>query len=137
MSQAPDQTQMDDANRAMCYALRNPPGGSKPLKLSSIRKLVRKRNGKKPTLAAISLAARTFKDTSFDQFEIAFDLLLSCMSSGASEFLLFCVLVFSVFLPFLNSGIRQFLNLQILVFMHSRFYEILLCRVLEILNSSY
>ena len=55
---------MDAANKAMCYALRNPPDGGKPLKLKSIRKLVRKRNGKKPTVAAISMAALTFKDTS-------------------------------------------------------------------------
>ena len=58
-----DQTQMDDQNRAMCYVLRNPPGGAKPIPLKDIRKVVRKRRGnKKPTLQAISLAARTYKD---------------------------------------------------------------------------
>ena len=31
---------MDDANRAMCYALRNPGKGQKPLKLEDIQKLV-------------------------------------------------------------------------------------------------
>jgi len=78
MSQRPDQTQMDAANKAMCYALRNPPDGGKPMKLKSIRKLVRKRNGKRPTLAAISLAACTFQDISFDKFQIALTLLSCC-----------------------------------------------------------
>ena len=58
-----DKTQMDDKNRAMCFALRNQPGGRKPVPLLDIQKLVRKRDGKKkPSLQAISLAARTFKD---------------------------------------------------------------------------
>ena len=57
-----DQTQMDDFNEGLCWAYRHPPGGAKPLKLGSIRKLVRKTNGKRPTVQAISLAARTFKD---------------------------------------------------------------------------
>lgn len=36
--------QMDDANRAMCYALRNPGKDGKPMKLRSIQKLVTHRN---------------------------------------------------------------------------------------------
>jgi hypothetical protein len=52
---------MDEANQAMCFALRNPGSGEKPSKLSAIRKLVRKTDGKKPSLQAISLAAVNFK----------------------------------------------------------------------------
>ena len=54
--------QMDDANRGICYALRFPPDGSKPTKLNDIRKVVRKKNGQKPTLQAIALAASSYKD---------------------------------------------------------------------------
>lgn len=55
--------QMDDPTRAMCYALRNPGPNTKPSKLKEIRKLVFKKDGKtRPTLAAISLAAATYKD---------------------------------------------------------------------------
>ena len=57
-----EQSQMDDAGRAMCYALRNPPDGSKPMRLKQIRKLVRKKTGRIPTLQAISKAAIHFKD---------------------------------------------------------------------------
>ena len=46
----------------MCFALRNPPRGQKPTKLSDIQKLVRKTDGKRPTLQAIQQAASTFKD---------------------------------------------------------------------------
>ena len=54
--------QMDEASRAMCYALRNPGKGQKPVKLKNIRKLLRKKDGKsKPTLQAISLAANIYK----------------------------------------------------------------------------
>ena len=63
--------QMDEASRAMCWALRNPPGGQKPMKLKDIRKLILKKREKKrpgqaigqkrPTLQAISLAAKTYK----------------------------------------------------------------------------
>ena len=53
--------QMDDANRGICYILRNPPPGQKKTKLADIRKVVRKMDGKKPTIAAISLAAITYK----------------------------------------------------------------------------
>ena len=56
--------QMDDANRAICYALRHPPGGGKPMPLNQIQKLVHKKGNKKerPTLQAISLAAQTYKE---------------------------------------------------------------------------
>ena len=53
---------MDEPTRAMCYALRNPGPGQKPLPLKDIRKLVTKKNTKqKPTLQAISQAAKTYK----------------------------------------------------------------------------
>ena len=57
-----DQTQMDDFNRGLCWAYRNPPRGTKRMKLNDIQKIVRKTNNKKPSLMAISLAARTYKD---------------------------------------------------------------------------
>ena len=60
-STMPDQTQMDDQNKAMCYALRNPPEG-KPLGLKTIKQLVKKKNGQRPSLQAISLAAKTFQE---------------------------------------------------------------------------
>lgn len=53
---------MDAGNRAMCWAYRHPPAGVKPLKLKQIQKLVKKTNNKRPTISAISLAARCFKD---------------------------------------------------------------------------
>ena len=58
---------MDDQNRAMCFALRNPGPGKKPVALKDIQKVVQKKkkgpNGKilRPTLAAISKAASSFK----------------------------------------------------------------------------
>ena len=53
---------MGEANRAMCYALRNPGPGQKPTKLKDIRKVLKKRLGEKrtPTLQGISLAAKTY-----------------------------------------------------------------------------
>ena len=54
---------MDDANRAMCYALRHPPaGGAKPMKYKDIRKLVRKTDGRLPTVQSIYEAAATWMD---------------------------------------------------------------------------
>ena len=53
---------MDDANRAMCFALRNPPRGEKPLRFCAIRKIVRKTDGKRPGISAIQKAASTYKD---------------------------------------------------------------------------
>ena len=53
---------MDDANRGMCYCLRHPPRGGKPLKYSSIRLLVRKTDGRLPTIQSIAEAAATYKD---------------------------------------------------------------------------
>lgn len=54
--------QMDEASRAMCYALRNPGRGQKPVPLKQIRKMVTKKNTrKKPTLQAISQAAKTYQ----------------------------------------------------------------------------
>ena len=55
--------QMDDANRAMCYALRHPPArGAKPMKYKDIRKLVRKTDGRLPTIPSIHEAAVTWMD---------------------------------------------------------------------------
>ena len=55
-------SQMDDANRAICYALRHPPAGEKPMPLNQIQKMVHKKGNKKerPTLKAISLAAQNY-----------------------------------------------------------------------------
>ena len=55
---------MDSANRALCYALRNPGKGLKKTPLKDIRKqkLVRKTDGTIPTEGAISYAAKTYKD---------------------------------------------------------------------------
>lgn len=58
---------MDEANRAICFAMRNPGPGKKPMALKDIQKVVQKKkrgpNGKilRPTLAAISKAASSFK----------------------------------------------------------------------------
>ena len=53
---------MDEANRAMCWALRHPADGSKPMKYKDIRKVVRKTDGRLPGISAIQEAAATFKD---------------------------------------------------------------------------
>ena len=53
--------QMDDANRAMCYALRNPGRGKKKTKYADIRKVVRNKNGGRPTIGAIQQAAVAWK----------------------------------------------------------------------------
>ena len=57
-------SQMDAKNRAICFSRRNPPPGVLKAKLSDIQKIVRKSKGGKPSLAAISKAAATFKDSS-------------------------------------------------------------------------
>ena len=51
---------MDDANRALCYAMRHPGQGQKPMPYNDIRKHVRKTNGRKPSIGAISEAAQDF-----------------------------------------------------------------------------
>ena len=48
----PTNAKMDLANRAMCYALRNPPKGVKVTKCEDIRDYVRKTDGTKPTVGA-------------------------------------------------------------------------------------
>jgi|MEHZ01.5.fsa_nt_MEHZ011409100.1_1 hypothetical protein len=53
---------MDDANRALCYAMRHPGPGQKPRPYKDIRKVVRKTNGKKPSIGAISDAANDFME---------------------------------------------------------------------------
>ena len=52
---------MDDANKAVCYAMRNPPKGFKKAPLSMVQKKVKKTDGSRPSLAAISLAAAAYK----------------------------------------------------------------------------
>jgi hypothetical protein len=54
--------QMDDRNRALCFALRNPPEGHPKTKLAEIvrQKLVRKKDGTVPSVGAINEAARDF-----------------------------------------------------------------------------
>ena len=81
-----DQIQMDDNNKAMCWALRHPPGGEKPMPLKKIQLLVRKRNGKKPTVQAISLAASTYKDF-LDSFCYICILSFGPWSTGNANFL--------------------------------------------------
>jgi len=51
---------MDEANRAKCWAYRNPPKGIMKIKFKDIRKLVQKTDGKRPTLGSISDAAKAF-----------------------------------------------------------------------------
>jgi hypothetical protein len=58
--------QMDAPTRAMCFALRNPGKGHKPMRLVNIQKLISKKDAKRgkasrPTVQAISLAAKNFK----------------------------------------------------------------------------
>ena len=54
--------QMDEGSGGMCYALRHPPRGAKPMKYSAIRLLVRKTDGRLPTIQSIAEAAATYKD---------------------------------------------------------------------------
>ena len=51
---------MDLANRALCYALRHPPNGMSKANYKDIAKVVKKKDGKKPTHAAIAQAAASF-----------------------------------------------------------------------------
>ena len=53
--------QMDLANKAICYAMRNPPAGHKKMPYKDIQKMVRKTDGSKPQIAAICQAAQNFK----------------------------------------------------------------------------
>ena len=53
---------MDMANKAICYAHRNPPPGCKKTKLEDIQKIVCNTAGGEVTLQAISLAAKTFHE---------------------------------------------------------------------------
>ena len=52
--------QMDMANKALCYAHRNPPPGNKETKLEDIQNIVRNMDGGEVSLQAISLADKTF-----------------------------------------------------------------------------
>jgi hypothetical protein len=53
--------QMDLANKAICYAMRNPPKGHIKMPYKDIQKLVCKKDGKKQTTAAMCQAASHFK----------------------------------------------------------------------------
>ena len=52
--------QMDFANRAMCYALRNPPPGTKKSSFKQIAETVVKTDGTHPTMEAVRVAAVQF-----------------------------------------------------------------------------
>ena len=52
--------QMDLSNRALCFALRNPPKGMPKTPYKDIRKLVRKTDGSKPKTSAMCDAAKNF-----------------------------------------------------------------------------
>jgi transposase len=52
---------MDEANRAMCYALRNPPAGMKKASLKAIAGMVEKTDGSHPSTQTVSEAAKQFK----------------------------------------------------------------------------
>ena len=54
--------QMDLANKALCFALRNPPTGYEKVPYTDILKVVRKEDGTAPTIGAICGAAQTFQD---------------------------------------------------------------------------
>ena len=53
---------MSEEDRAMCWALRNPPRGGVKVKLADIRKMLKKKDGQRPGLSAIGKAAKTYKD---------------------------------------------------------------------------
>ena len=53
--------QMDFANKAMCFAMRNPPPGHSKMPYKDIQKMVRKTDGTKPKIPAICQAAHNFK----------------------------------------------------------------------------
>ena len=53
---------MDDANRAMCYALRNPPAGMKKASLAAIAGMVVKTDGTHPSIQAVRSAAKLFHE---------------------------------------------------------------------------
>ena len=52
--------QMDEATRAMCYALRHPGRSHKPMKYKDIRKVVKKTDKKRPSLQGIALAVAAY-----------------------------------------------------------------------------
>ena len=52
--------QMDEATRAMCFALRNPPAGTKKSSLKAIAGHVFKKDGTHPSLEAVRVAAKEF-----------------------------------------------------------------------------
>ena len=56
----PKLARMDDTNRALCYALRNPPKGTKPMTLSEIVKKGKKTDGTRPTFGGVAHAVKTF-----------------------------------------------------------------------------
>ena len=56
----PEVSQMDLANRALCFAGRNPPPGVKKTPYSVLRMYVKNKNGDPPTDGAMSMAARDY-----------------------------------------------------------------------------
>jgi hypothetical protein len=54
--------QMDIANRAICFTLRNPPKGQKKVPYKDILKVVRKTDGTTPSIAGICFAAMSFRE---------------------------------------------------------------------------
>jgi hypothetical protein len=48
---------MDIVNKAICYAMRNPPKGTKKTKYIDIAKLVKKTDGRHPTIGAVAIAS--------------------------------------------------------------------------------
>ena len=57
----PTVAQMALANKAICFAMRNPPKGHSKMPYKDIQKLVCKKDGNKPTTAAMCQAASNFK----------------------------------------------------------------------------
>ena len=53
--------QMDQPNKAICYAMRNPPKGQKKMPFHDIVELVFKTDGTKPSIGAMCEAAKNFK----------------------------------------------------------------------------
>ena len=52
---------MDAESRAMCYALRNPPAGAKPISYKAIAGMVVKTDGTHPGISAVEEAAKQYK----------------------------------------------------------------------------
>ena len=60
-SMANTTAQMDDANRALCYAWRHPPAGVKKIPCETIAGMVVKTDGTHPSAEGVHVAAKQFK----------------------------------------------------------------------------